>query len=268
MTPRNLFSLPSLVGAYVLAVSVISADTVEAGALPTSKTVQTQTKDSVTLSDDVHPAKYWGLTEKEWRRYKEIMQGPRGWWSPNLDPIEVLGLYADSDAERLRYAEMQARLNAERVERELAWVKASMVAAKRVQGTNVSYFDFGKSTLAAKRERRGYEPGDRLMFFTRVTCARCGKELHRLIEKSESMTGVGVDVFVVGKVSDDVVRGWARKLKVSPARVEKREITLNHDNGTLSRLGISRDRIDNRGGLLFRKRNGGITAVPKSDFGL
>ena len=265
MTPNSAFSLAGLV---VLPVWVIAADTADAAPLPTNNTAHTQTIERATDISDLHRAKYWGLTEKEWRRYKEIMQGPRGWWSPNLDPIEVLGLYADSETERLRYAEMQARLNLERVERELAWVKASMVAAKRVQGTNVSYFDFAKSPLAGKRDRQGYRPGDRLMFFTRVTCAKCGKELHRLIEKSKSIKGLGLDVFVVGKVSDDAVRGWARQLKMSPARVKKREITLNHDNGTLSRLGISSDRIDTRGGLLFRKRNGSIAAVPKSDFGL
>ena len=79
MTPNSAFSLAGLVGAYVLAVWVITTDTADAAPLPTNNTAHTQTIERATDIADLHRAKYWGLTEKEWHRYKEIMQGPRGW---------------------------------------------------------------------------------------------------------------------------------------------------------------------------------------------
>ena len=29
----------------------------------------------------------WGLSEKEWDQYRQVMQNRRGVWSPGLDPI-------------------------------------------------------------------------------------------------------------------------------------------------------------------------------------
>ena len=58
---------------------------------------------------DPHAAQHWGLTEQEWTRFEEIQRGPRGYWSPNLDPLTALGVEARDAAERQRYAELQAR---------------------------------------------------------------------------------------------------------------------------------------------------------------
>ena len=50
-------------------------------------------------------AEAWGLNQQEYRRYESIMEGPRGTWSPDLDPLTALGLEARSQAERQKYAE-------------------------------------------------------------------------------------------------------------------------------------------------------------------
>ena len=58
---------------------------------------------------DLAHARLWGLSETEWRRYKQLMQGIRGSISPStISPIEVLGIHARDDAERQRYAEVWA----------------------------------------------------------------------------------------------------------------------------------------------------------------
>ena len=44
------------------------------------------------------------------------MEGPLGIYSPNLDPLSALGVEARSDEERRRYAEMQVKAEARRVE--------------------------------------------------------------------------------------------------------------------------------------------------------
>lgn len=69
-------------------------------------------------------AKVWGLTDDEWAKFERLQRGPRQYWSPQLDPLTTLGVEADSDQERQRYAELQVRLEAKRAERELAYQKA------------------------------------------------------------------------------------------------------------------------------------------------
>ena len=54
-------------------------------------------------------AKAWNLTVDEWTRYKAIMAGEGKYQWANADPITVLGIYAKSQEERVRYAEMIAR---------------------------------------------------------------------------------------------------------------------------------------------------------------
>ena len=70
---------------------------------------------------DSEQAASWGLTEQEWTRFEKIQAGPRGFWSPNLDPLTALGVEAETVQERQRYAELQVALEAKRAERELAY---------------------------------------------------------------------------------------------------------------------------------------------------
>jgi hypothetical protein len=68
----------------------------------------------------------WGLSEAEWQRYLALMQGIRGAISPKtLSPIEVLGIHAETEAERRNYARRFARLMREEdAERLLAFQRA------------------------------------------------------------------------------------------------------------------------------------------------
>ena len=60
-------------------------------------------KSSVLDPLDVVAAQYWGLTLEEMERAKLLMRGPRGAFSdPRISPVEVLGVHARSDAERIK----------------------------------------------------------------------------------------------------------------------------------------------------------------------
>ncbi len=50
-------------------------------------------------------AEQWQLSAEEYQRYQQLMKGPRGIQSPGLDPLTTLGIEAESDTERRRYAE-------------------------------------------------------------------------------------------------------------------------------------------------------------------
>ncbi len=73
---------------------------------------------------DDRVATEWGLQPQEWARYRELMDGPLGIYSPNLDPLSALGIEARTDEERRRYAELQVQVEARRVEKLLAYQRA------------------------------------------------------------------------------------------------------------------------------------------------
>jgi hypothetical protein len=81
---------------------------------------------------DDRAASEWGLQPQEWARYRELMDGPLGIYSPNLDPLSALGIEARTDEERRRYAELQVQVEARRVEKLLAYQRAYDEAWQRL----------------------------------------------------------------------------------------------------------------------------------------
>lgn len=63
----------------------------------------------------------WGLSDKEWQQYQQVLKGPRATQSPGIDPLMALGLEAKSASERRHFAEMWVREEYARVEKELAF---------------------------------------------------------------------------------------------------------------------------------------------------
>ena len=87
---------------------------------------------------DLARARLWDLSETEWRRYKQLMQGVRGSISPStISPIEVLGIHARDEAERQRYAEAWARVMYEDAGRILAFQHAYDAATKHKGGPTI-----------------------------------------------------------------------------------------------------------------------------------
>ena len=77
-------------------------------------------------------ATVWGVTPEEWQRYLTLKQQARGVWSPGLDPLTTLGVEADTDHERQRFAELLVRQEYQRLEKELAFQRAYDAAWQRL----------------------------------------------------------------------------------------------------------------------------------------
>ncbi|UJB64363.1 TIGR03759 family integrating conjugative element protein [Acidovorax sp. YS12] len=179
------------------------------------------------LDDPV--ASDWGLQPQEWQRYRELMEGPLGIYSPNLDPLSALGIEARSDEERRRYAEMQVQAEARRVEKLLAYQRAYDEAWQRLHPgmQRVNLPDATPSNAAARGSGR-------TAVFVKDGCAPCGQAVQRL-----QTSGAEFDVYVVGSRQNDAhIRDWARRAQIDPARVRSGSITLNHDSGHWLSLGL------------------------------
>ncbi len=51
-------------------------------------------------------AQLWGISDSDWSKYKALMTGEAKLHYSHLEPAFVLGIYAETDAERTKYAEM------------------------------------------------------------------------------------------------------------------------------------------------------------------
>ncbi|MDY7552247.1 TIGR03759 family integrating conjugative element protein [Pseudomonas veronii] len=167
----------------------------------------------------------WGLTEQEWTRFEQIQAGPRGFWSPNLDPLTTLGVEAEADQERQHYAELQVALEAKRAERELAYQNAYTAAWAKLFP--------GLLPIQGMASPANSSVVPRLALFVEDHCPACTAEAQRL-----QSSDTAFDIYLVGSQDDDErVRSWARQADIDPAKVQRRQITLNHDRGRWFSLG-------------------------------
>jgi integrating conjugative element protein (TIGR03759 family) len=207
---------------------------------------------------DLAHARLWDLSETEWRRYKQLMQGIRGSISPSsISPIEVLGIHARDEAERQRYAEVWARAMREDVDRILAFQHAYDAAGKRLY-PNEPLIDVDRLPVKAE-ETSAFQSTDRLLFFARPECPACDMLVGKLLKRIDEVSGrpecpacdmlvgkllkridevSGIDIYLtdIAPSDDATVRDWASTHRIDPEWVRTRRITLNHDGGALDSL--------------------------------
>lgn len=190
--------------------------------------VQVQPNTDTALDERL--ARDWGLRGEEWARYRQLMQGPLGVHSPQLDPLTALGIESRSEEERRRYAELQVRMEARRVEKLLAYQRAYDAAWQRLAPGQPRVNLSGAKTPAAGNSGSG-----RLAVFIKADCAPCAQRVQQL-----QAAGTAFDLYMVGSRQDDArIRQWATQAGIDPARVRARTITLNHDAGRWLSLGLS-----------------------------
>lgn len=176
---------------------------------------------------DAEQAGSWGLTEQEWSRFEQIQAGPRGFWSPNLDPLTALGIEAETDQERQRYSELQVVLEAKRAERELAYQNAYTAAWAKLFPGLLPIQGMASPSPASS----SVEP--RQALFVEDHCPACTAEAQRLQSSDTTF-----DIYLVGSQGEDEhVRRWATQAGIDPTKVQRRQITLNHDRGRWFSLG-------------------------------
>lgn len=182
-----------------------------------------------TAASDETQARDWGLSTAEWSRYVELMQGPLGIYSPNLDPLTALGIEARSDEERRHYAEMQVRAEALRVRKELDYQQAYDAAWKLL------YRDQAPLRALAPAPTTGANgtSSERLAVFIKDDCPACDARVRQLQASSAAF-----DIYMVGSRGDDArIRAWAKRVGIDAAKVRAHNITLNHDAGRWLMLG-------------------------------
>ncbi len=198
-----------------------------------STSSKTQLLDTSLSASELHSAKLWQLNTKEWEQYKSLMQGPRGIWSPGLDPLSVLGIAATSDFERTYYAETLAKLERARLQQELRFEVAYQQAQKKLFG-NVPLF--ANNQPFANREPSTQQ---RKLYFVKLPCPSCKQQLASLLS---SINSHPLDIYLQREnevITDAEIRQWATQMDIPAQLVINQQVTLNHDKGLAKQVGVN-----------------------------
>ncbi|AIJ31181.1 MULTISPECIES: TIGR03759 family integrating conjugative element protein [Pasteurellaceae] len=210
----------------LLCVGLLSSSGVSFASVSTTVNQQSLTQQNLntgttTQQKSIQQAAEWGLTTEEWNRYTALMAGERGMWSPNLDPLTALGIEAKTEAEKIKYARMLAERFRARVLKEIEFDKIYRQEYEKM---------YPEETAFAVEPHISQSVG-RVIYFTRLdNCASCKADLSKILNHVNTQTPI--DMFIVGdNVSDDAIRKWAKDNHIDASKVQRKLITLNHDNG-------------------------------------
>lgn len=195
-----------------------------------SRTFQSRAQQSAEVALDTQLARDWGLKPDEWARYRRLMEGPLGIWSPHLDPLTALGIEARSEAEREHYADLQVRVEGDRVAQILAYQRAYDAAWKRLY-PHLEPVEFAATPLT-RPQVADVSTSRRLAVFVKEPCPRCDATVKALEAQGRSF-----DIYIVGLEDDAQLRAWAVQVGLDTARVRAGSITLNHDEGRWLAIG-------------------------------
>ncbi len=203
----------------------------------TSATAAQESVETISLnrdSEQLELASKWGLTLEDWSRYQAVMKGPRGIYSPGLDPLTALGIEAESAEERRRYAALQVKAERQRVENELAYQQAYDQAFKQLY-PDEKIIQLSSSPASPMTSSPGALKSDgRLAIFVQDDCTACITRVKDLQTQKQAF-----DLYFVGSLNDDEkIRRWAILAGIKPSHVLSRKVTLNHDAGRWIRLAI------------------------------
>jgi integrating conjugative element protein (TIGR03759 family) len=219
-------------------VPVAYADQVESSDIQHS---QADHSEAVTLA-----AARWKISEEDYRRYQEIIKGPLSRWNPAMDPVLVLGLFAESDSEQQRFAELYAMQEHDLTRRTLEFERVYREAFTRLfPDTPVidkqllqPYYNAKKNKQAHRsffNESPMLKQGDRLLYFPANDCTLCGQVITRLKARLESL-GIVMDIYIRQASTKEEVRQWAAANGIAVEWISEGLLTLNIDNGLYQQL--------------------------------
>jgi len=194
-------------------------------------------------------AERWRITPEEYTNFEYIMQGPLGKWNPTIDPLLALGIYADTEVEQQRYAELYAQQEYALTVKTQAFERAYQEAFRRLypDATIIAnelmqkYHQHqknkkGKSVVNANQMAMAVQASDRIVYFARLDCNVCQADILRLQKTLTERGDVAVDIYLPEKSSQEQARQWANNYRIDPKLVEAKRLTINIDDGTYFRL--------------------------------
>ncbi len=207
-----------------------------ANAATTPTPANSSEKNTIINSTTVGNAQDWQLTDSEWNRYLELMQGVNVKWYPQLTPPEILGMNADNPVEQNHFAELVAKVQHEKLARELAFNNAINQALKRLYPDEplILPFDlspFNPMSVAKADNTTALQAGDHLVLFIECKNPLNFNTLPPLIALINHHPKTILDIFCLNAFDATAIRQWAKSNHIPANLVAENRITLNQDKG-------------------------------------
>ena len=194
----------------------------------------------------------WGLTSKEWTRYEKLMQGDAKYQFRNSDPITILGIYAESDRDRDRYADMLVEREAERARRfdkfNQLWeqkIQLKFHGEKIIDLSRLGFdFNSGKSNSSQSTHP---QLGDRLLLFLNIKEPGSTSAFQTMLDIQKRSVSSGLDIVFTNNTTEKEIQNWARSARVDVSMVSDGFINLDIDDGVSEHFDASKS---NKGFLI------------------
>lgn len=205
---------------------------------------------STTTMSPENKAELWGISPDDYLRYTDIMEGPLKHWNPNIDPVLALGIYARTEGERIRFAEIYAAQERALTEKTQAFEHAYREAfhrlhpdanmimpalmapyyAHQAHKKGKSFPDFATNTLL---------DGDRIIYFVDVSCTQCQQDIDKLQSLLKKHPTLVVDIYILNITRETDARHWASDHDIDVGAVKQGRITINIDTGVYEEVAQS-----------------------------
>lgn len=160
----------------------------------------------------------WGLTTEQWQRYQHIMAGPRGRWSPDLDPVTVLGIDATSITEQEHYATLYIEQQHARVVKEQRF----QLTLNRIRQ------DYYKN-IPVSRAIENPEANSYALFISAQDCGdRCQQWLQRGMGFVNAR-GSTLHIYLKDVTTDQQVRDWTVRWSIPVRMMYDQHVVLHPD---------------------------------------
>ena len=176
----------------------------------------------------------WGLSKPEWVEYQKIMKSPRGAFSPQMSPIQALGLTTGSESKRVRYAMLQAKLIRKFNIQDVQWQTAVNEASEEVDaGSHAEFQTTGRDAIQTDDHWASHS-ADVYLFVDSACTLQC----LALIDKAVNRTAAATHIFVAGATTEDELRRWGTTMQIPVEVVRQGNVTLNFYGNQLEDIGL------------------------------
>lgn len=167
-------------------------------------------------------AKLYGLDMTQWKKYQTVLKGPRGNWTPNLDPLIVLGIEAKTVKERNYWAEKLVYQERERSSKEIAFEISYQKSQERLFGhiplyKNKPHLSSVRTTYEGNRH-----PNSRHLMFIKLPCEPCKNDVVGLVD-----SGLKIDIYFDKNATKKEIQAWANEASIPVDWVKSHRVTFN-----------------------------------------
>lgn len=191
----------------------------------------TITHDHTTELDQQTKAQQWQLTLQDYQRYERLMQNtPSGHWYTQLDPAEVLALNANNKESMIKYAKLEARLNHQRIQRELDFDTIYRQAYRTLYPKQKPIMPPGSKSPSVSTLTNG----DHIWLFVNFHSPMTNLLMPNLLTVLKHHRESKLDIYFVGQhIEPSHIQAWAA-LHQLPHDLMQHRISLNIDQHRLS----------------------------------